>query len=340
MGPAYDDSDTIRDSSDYSDSYFDDEMFDMDHYSPYGIPMGDMCDGMFNEVYNFDGGSGFGGEGWGFGPLGISSSYSIDDGHESSEDGRDTCLSEKQVSRKIDSQKGMRIKRHLAILRTNRQIYNEASTLLHSNLIIEIESGDAFTDEPGNAIVEPSKKVWRHAPLPRPSSTNVNGEPVYEGPFLDGSLEPHTFARFERIRYLGEFDLDFENAAPRLYVDDNFRVRATDADGLLSYFKTSKSTTRWFEDPLPDRRSDNGLRETLTDVADISISSVTVIKPSIVAGIIQRFVDLLSSSLFVRHLEIFLNVEVGCSSLSETTDFSDDEDPEQEANDVEKGGRC
>ena len=314
----------MYDSSDYSDSYFDDEMYDSDLYNPYGIPMGDMCDGMFNEIYNLGGVSGFGGEGRGYGPLGISSSDSIDEGDDRAEDGH---------SRKIDSQKEMRIQRHLAILRTNRQIYNEASTLLHSNLTIEVVSGDALTDEPGNAIVKPSKKVWRNAPFPGPRSTNVNGQPVYEGPLLDGSLEPHVFARFERIRYVGEFDLLCDYAAPRLYVDDDLSVRGTDADGLLAYFNTSKSTTRWFEDPLPDGRSDKGLRETLNDVADITISRATVTKPSIVAGIIQKFVDLLSSSLFVRHLEIVLDVQVGCSSLSEITDSSNDEDPEQEAKD-------
>lgn len=321
----------MYDSSDYSDPYSDDEMYDLDLYNPYGVPMGDMCDGMFNEMYNSCGVSGFGGEGWGFGSIDISSSDSTDDGDESAEDGRNTCLSEKQVSGKIDSQKEIRIQRHLAILRTNRQIYNEASTLLHSNLTIEVVSGDALIDEPGNTIVKPSKKVWRHAPFPGPRSTNVNGQPVYEGPLLDGSLEPHVFARFERIRYFGMFELLFDNAAPRLYVDNDFSVRDTDADGLLSYFNTSKSTTRWVEDPLPDGRSDNGLRETLNDVADITIPSVTVTKPSIVAGIVQKFVDLLSSSLFVRHLEIVLYVQIGCSGLSEITDSSDDEGPEQEA---------
>lgn len=340
LGSAYDDDDDMYDSSDYSDSYFDDEMDDLDHLSPYGIPMADMCDGIFNEVYNLGAASVFGGERRGFGPLDISSSDSIDDGDESSEDGRNTRLSNSQVTRKIDSKKEKRIKRHLAILRTNRQIYDEASTLLHSKLMIEVEPGDALTEYSGSAIVVPSKKVWRHAPFPGPFSRNVNGEPVYEGPLLDGSLEPHVFARYETIRYFCEFDLLVDNAAPRLYVDDDCSVRGADADELLSYLNTSKGTTRWVEDPLPNGRHDNGLRDTLKDVADITISRVTVIRPSIVTGIIQKFVDLLSSSLFVRHLEIVLDIGVGCSSVSENTDFSDDssddEDPEQEAKDDEK----
>lgn len=327
----------MYDSSDCSDTFFDDEMYDLDHFNSYGISMGDMCDGMFNELYNFGGASGFGDERLGFDPLDIRSSDSIDDGDESSEDHRNTRLPDRQVTTDMDYKKEMVIKRHLAILRTNRQIYNEASALLYSKLIIQVESGDALlTGCSGSAIVEPSRKIWRHAPTSGPVSRDFNGQHMYEGPLLDGSLEPHVFARYETIRYFCEFDLLFDKAALKLHVDDDFSVRGADTDELLSYLRTSKSTTRWFEDPLPEGRYDNGLRETLDDVADINISSVTVTEPSIPAKSIQRFVDLLSNSLFVRHLEIVLDVEFGDSNLSEDTDFSDDEDPEQEAKEDEK----
>ena len=77
---------------------------------------------------------------------------------------------------------------------------------------------------------------------------------MYKTSPLDGSLEPHVFERFERISYLARFGLSLDDAAPKLYVDDDLSVRNADAVSLASYLTTGKSTTRWFEDSPPDRR--------------------------------------------------------------------------------------
>ena len=141
-------------------------------------------------------------------------------------------------------------------------------------------------------------------------------------PPMDGSVEPHVFAQFERIAYSGNFNFHVDSA-PRLYFDDKLNVRAEDADKFLAYLTTAKSTTRWVEDPLPDGRYDKGLRETLADVADITISSITVTQPS-TTDVIQNFVELLSTSPCIRDLEINLMIDAKCSKSFDDMDSESD----------------
>ena len=333
-------------SSDYGGSEFDDEMLAFSTYNPYGIEMGDMYDGMFNEVYNGGGLTGFGSDMFGdfddqsdtmdFGSQGLPFSFPFDDGEESdNEGGRGTRFLGKSLPNKVNNKNEMGSKRHLAILRTNRQIYIEASALLHSDLTINVEPGDALIDTPGNATVERHEKLWRHAPSNRPNFAKINGQTVYNTPSLDGVLEPHVFAQFEKISYTGDFDFSMDDNAPSLHIDDNLRARAEDDSNFVSYLTATKNITRWCEDPLPAARADNGLRESLQDVADITISRVVVTQPS-VADVIQKFVDLLSNSPVIRHLEFVLDVTVNCSNASESTDY-DSEDSEQVAKEDEEG---
>lgn len=72
-------------------------------------------------------------------------------------------------------------------------------------------------------------------------------------------------------------------------------------------------------------------------MADITISSVSVTHPSI-ADIIQNFVDLLSNSPLIRHLEFILSVEVSCKNSIDYSSWDSDEESEseQDAKDTEK----
>ena len=335
----------------YGDSESEDDMFDFGGFNPYGMAMGDMSDGMFNEVYNNCGTMGFGGEiddyvshqlgddymndqpyAMDFDRLDTSSSNLIND-----EDESDTCLSGKRKFLKTMPEKELKTKRHLTILRTNRQIYDEASALLHSDLTIDVNAGDVMTDSPGNAIVKPTKNVWRHAPFKGFGFTDSNGQTVYKSFPWDGPVDPHVFARFEKIAYHADFDFGSDVAAPRLFINNDLSVRAEDATKFVSYLTTAKSTTRWFENPIPGRPFDNGPRETLRDVTDITISSVTVTQSS-TAEIIQKVVDLLSSSPLIRHLEIIVDLDVRCTNFDDVLDFSSDAETnsEQDAKDDEK----
>lgn len=312
----------------YGDSDSEDAMFDLDDFNPYGIPMGDMCDGMFNDVYNLGGAMSmtFGNDMFDYGD-----DHSDDRGFDRMDD-EDESENESGPSRGMFETEPM-IKRHLAILRTNRQIYNEASVLLHSDLTLDVNPGDAVTDVPGNAVVKQTKKIWRHSPHMGLGMTDSNGQTVYKSCPLDGSVEPHVFARFERISYNAQFFFEGDDAAPCLFINDDLSVRADDAAKYVSYLTTAKGITRWFEDPMSGRPFYNGRRETLKDVADITISSVTVTQPS-TAEIIQKFVDLVSKSPLIRHLEVNLDLEVRCENWIESLKWGPD--TEQTAKNDEK----
>ena len=323
-------------------------MLALSSFNPYGIEMGDMSDGMFNEVYsgmcNGGGIAGFGGDMFGefinqsdamnFGSPDSSFSAFIGDGEEKDDEGgRGTRFLIKPSSPK-GVKKEIGIKRHLAILRTNRQIYTEASALLHSDLTIIVQPGDALTDKPGNPNVEPTKKLWRHAPSTGFQSAKFDGQTVYTSPSLDGDLEPHVFAQFSKISYLGVFNLQKDDDAPSLHINSDLRASAEEEAKFVSYLTATKNTTRWCEDPLPTGRPYNTRRETLQDVADITVSQVFFTQPSI-ADAIQRFVDLLSNSPVIRHLEFCLKVLVTCSNSSEYMSYNG-EDSEQELRYYEK----
>ena len=316
-------------------------MLALSHFNPYGMEMGDMNDGIFNEVYNgmYNGG-GIAGSGYGmFGDFDDQSdvmdfdlpdpffSTFIDDGEEIDyEGGRSARLLGKSLPTRA---KEMKLKRHLAILRTNRQIYNEASTLLHSALTILMSPGDALIDTPGNAIVERTENLWRHSPSNKLHSAKPNGQTMYTTPSLDGVLDPYVFARFGKISYDGLFDFSMADDAPSLHINDDLRACAQDEHKFVSYLTATKNITRWYENPLPAGRADNGLRETLQDVADITFSRAVVTQPS-VADVIQKFVTLISKSPIIRHLELTLQVEVRCSNGTRSIDH-DSIDSEEEA---------
>lgn len=319
----------------YGDSDSEDDMFNFGGFNPYGVAMGDMCDGMFNEVYNNYGVMGFDEDMFDY----MDDHCSLDEEDDSENEGsHGTRLSEKKALSKRGLQTEPKVKRHPAILRTNRQIYNEASALLHSDLTIDMDPGDALIDTPGNATMDPTREVWRHTPVKGLGIGNVNGQTVYESSPLDGSLEPHIFARFERVSYNAYFDFNLDHAAsPSLYVNDDLSVRSEGAAKFVSYLTTAKGTTRWFEDPIPGRPFDNSPRETPQDVAHITISSVTATQPS-TAEIILKFVNLLSISPLIRHLEFVLDIEARYNdSLDDLSWDSDNEtDSERDATDDEK----
>ena len=320
--------DSAPDSSVYHNSEYYDEMRTLSRILPCYL---------FNEVYNGGGITGFECDMFGdiddqnnsmnSGLPHSSFSNSINEGAESdNEVSRASRFLEKPLPTKL-FEKETGIKRHLAILRTNRQIYIEASGLLHSDLTIVVQPGDALIDTPGNASVKPSKKLWRHAPSSRLHSAELNGQTVYTTPSLDGVLEPHVLAQFGKISYLGVFKFFYDDDAPSLHINNDLRACAEDEAKFVSYLTAAKSTTLWCEDPLPAGRYDNGCRQTLQDVADITISRVVVTQPS-TADVIQKFVDLLSNSPVIRHLEFRLAVVAQCSSSSESMSIDSEQDAE------------
>lgn len=99
----------------------------------------------------------------------------------------------------------------IAILRTNRQIYTEAISVLYNELAIILEPGDISclgkSNERSGNLIRAKADVWRHHPLYDPGHRSEGAEYGYNTLELGGLMEPHIFARFTKIRYSAEFEL-------------------------------------------------------------------------------------------------------------------------------------
>lgn len=97
--------------------------------------------------------------------------------------------------------------RQTAILRTNRQIYIEASSLMYSQLRMVLRARDLVEFGSKTDILMPSKGVWRYQPWEDSYATTSSGKTIYDGPERSGPMEPHVFARFQKISFDAYFDL-------------------------------------------------------------------------------------------------------------------------------------
>lgn len=117
------------------------------------------------------------------------------------------------------------LKRYPAILRTNRQIYSEASSLLYTEAILIIHPGDIFCLRKKPRDLEfgaPNPCPWRHNPL-KGVGKFANGIAKYETAEMGGRMEPHVFARFQKIYFLAIFDFEHTERV-ELWIDDDTHI--------------------------------------------------------------------------------------------------------------------
>ena len=145
------------------------------------------------------------------------------------------------------------VQRFPNILRTNCQIYDEASYLLYSELSVKLLACDVVCIGTGKALMPGPERTWRHNPLSGTGTTNASGLTVYARPELGGDVEPHVFARFKKIAFQLDFDwemgarqtLEDENALYEdrlnLSVNNNLIVDAEDEAKLMNFYKRSTS---------------------------------------------------------------------------------------------------
>lgn len=151
----------------------------------------------------------------------------------------------------------LNVRRFPAILRTNRQIYSEALSLLYTELELHLQPGDVLCMNTGKDIVKASERVWRHNPLQGIGTTNPNGQTIYPKPELDGPMEPHVLARFKKIIFEMDFSWEMEtleaetdrNAegeqnvqdpiAPSLFVNEDLTINPEDEAKLLAFYRRS-----------------------------------------------------------------------------------------------------
>ena len=100
--------------------------------------------------------------------------------------------------------------------------------MLYSELTIIVELGDILCLGGGNYTrMERKKKIWRHNPLYGIGHRDgEHGKHVYDTPKLDGRIEPHVFAKFQRIDF--DADLVFSALETRQYINDNLDIIIND----------------------------------------------------------------------------------------------------------------
>ena len=199
-----------------------------------------------------------------------------------------------------------KVYRYPAIMQTSRQIYDEASTFMYSSLVMEVRPGYVMVSDVWKNIVEPSDKIWRSCPIHQAAESPVKGMGC-KGVNLGGTMEPHVFAKFEKIAFSADLFL-FSNVQgggvswPTLLVDDKFRTSLEDEDCLTARLK--------------------GQIDNRPPVSDI----------------FQDFVNVLAKSPYISHLGVSLGVEIDAmynpmyDAISEDIDDHEEEIEERKIN--------
>jgi hypothetical protein len=98
------------------------------------------------------------------------------------------------------------------ILRVNKQIYDEASSLLYTEGTVVIDAYDMFClnkERPPERVrfgAIDDHVAWRHNPLEDPGTVAEDGTVTYSTPDFGGLMEPHVFARFQKVLFDATFD--------------------------------------------------------------------------------------------------------------------------------------
>lgn len=189
-----------------------------------------------------------------------------------------------------------KINRYPAILQTNHQIHNEASTLLYSSLVMEVRPGDLIFFKARDGIVEPINKFWRSCPTHIAPMYPFTGTEIEYLKF-GRTMEPHVFAKLERIAFSADlnFDLEGEDGQvwPMLFVDDEMRTNREDQERFTACLKGKGPH-------FPP-----------------------------VSNIFQQFVNVLVKSRYISHLDVCLGVEI-VALIDVDSEEEEDQDLEEE----------
>lgn len=162
--------------------------------------------------------------------------------------------------------------RDLAVLRTNRQIYNEASALFYSEATIVIVLDDLIdlAKQRPHHVVGLWQFVWmdtwRYHPILNPGKRDSDGNYEYspnptskeikmsrdhrhhtwtdckvhnnEQALPRGKLFPHIFTRFQNINLVAIFEDDYIQQDTIWFDDEKFVIKQSDADNILKHVKT------------------------------------------------------------------------------------------------------
>ncbi len=79
------------------------------------------------------------------------------------------------------------------------------------------------------------KTVWRHNPLDGIGYRREDRSHVYNTCPTDGLIEPHVFARFQRVTFHADFD--FTAAESHLHIDNEFNIDTDDRARFIAFLR-------------------------------------------------------------------------------------------------------
>lgn len=208
---------------------------------------------------------------------------------------REVAAEEKRIAeckRKFDEE--YKVHRYPAILQTNRQIFKEASTFMYSSLVMEVRPSDVICSDVWKGIVASSDNIWRSCPLHIGVKNSIEGLKC-KGSILGGTMDPHVFAKFEKIFFSADlnFDPEGERLWPTVFVDDKLHTSQEDEDSFTACL--------------------NGEGSNRPPVSDI----------------FQQFVNVLVKSPYISHLDVSLGVEINAEFAIDSGDDFDAEEEEE-----------
>lgn len=81
-------------------------------------------------------------------------------------------------------------------------------------------------------------EIWRHNPKQGfGAKDHTDGVISYEAVENSGSMEPHVFTRFSKIKIDAKFVFEEDDKAPILYIDENLHLEPESGELLTEFFK-------------------------------------------------------------------------------------------------------
>ncbi len=130
----------------------------------------------------------------------------------------------------------------LAILRTCRQVYAEASPLFYSRVEVVITPEEVVDLNVKEEFVERSAEMKQIRPDYMRHSKDTDYEKgIFDILGLASLLDFAAFARVERIRFDADYNFLLVDDSPSLYVDDDFYTSCNDEEELISFMKRTRT---------------------------------------------------------------------------------------------------
>ena len=148
----------------------------------------------------------------------------------------------------------------LAILRTCRQVYSEASPVFYSLVELVITPEEVVNMHDKEELVERNPKI---------EDTRCKEE-IYETLGLASLLDFATFTRIERIRFDADYNFLLIDDSPSLHVDEDFHTSPDNEAELIAFMKRTRTVENFVS-----------LLATLPRLRQLDLILVVEVKPSI-----------------------------------------------------------